>query len=232
MSSPTPVVAIDPGHGGRESGAVHRGANGTIDLLEKDANLRIALQVERILLEHGYQAVLTRGNDSEVNVPRTDRNGDGVIDNDDDLQARVDIANDAGAVLLFSIHNNGSTDARVRGTSTWYAEAHPRGAESHALGALLQGFLLARLREAGYEDAVNGGFHDDPPLRKPYGHLFLVGPQTPRVARPSLMPGVVGESLYVTSDREARLLQDETVIEAIAQAYADAAYAFLEGPGE
>ena len=29
------VVAIDPGHGGRETGAVHRRADGTVDLLEK-----------------------------------------------------------------------------------------------------------------------------------------------------------------------------------------------------
>lgn len=226
---PRPVVALDPGHGGYESGAVHRGANGRIDLLEKDVNLQLALLVEQQLLDQGYGVVLTRREDSPVNVPRSDRNGDGIIDNDDDLQARVDIANDAGAALLFSIHNNGSTDPRVRGTSTWYAEAHPRGAESRVLAALLQQALIGHLREAGYGDAVDAGFHDDPPLRKPFGHLFLVGPQTPRVARVSLMPGVVGESLYVTSDREASLLQDESTLQAIAGAYADAAIAFLGG---
>jgi N-acetylmuramoyl-L-alanine amidase len=226
--NPRPVIALDPGHGGYESGAVHR-ANGRVDLLEKEVNLHLALLVEQLLLDHGYDVVLTRREDTQVNVPARDRNGDGRIDNDDDLQARVDTANEAGAALLFSIHNNGSTDPRVRGTSTWYADAHPQGAEGHVLAALLQQSLIDRLHEAGYVDAVDAGFHDDSRLGKPFGHLFLVGPQTPRVARVSEMPGVVGESLYMTNDREASMLQDDNTLGAIAQAYADAAIAFLGG---
>lgn len=227
-----PVIAIDPGHGGREPGAVHRGVSGHVDLMEKEANLAIALRLESMLLERGYGVVLTRREDTEVNVPRTDRNGDGRIDTDDDLQARVDIANGAGAALLFSIHNNGSTSSGVRGTSTWYCVDHPRGEESRLLAAMLQGALVTQLRSAGYADMVDAGFHDDAPLRKPYGHLFLVGPPTPRVARASKMPGVVGESLYVTSDREAALLQNESFVDAIALAYVEAATSFLGGPGE
>ena len=53
------------------------------------------------------------------------------------------------------------------------------------LAELVQAELLAGLREAGYADPIDQGANDDPPLQKPYGHLFLVGPQTPRVARAS-----------------------------------------------
>lgn len=222
-----PVIAIDPGHGGREPGAVHRNAAGRVDLVEKDVNLSIALRLQTLLEEAGYSTVLTRSEDAEVNAPRLDRNGDGRIDTDDDLQARVDVANEAGAVLLFSIHNNGSVDPRMRGTSTYYSIAHPRGAEANRLAALLQEALLFQLHAAGYDQPVNLGFHDDARLGKPYGHLFLVGPQTPRVARVSEMPGVVGESLFMTSDREAALLQDPAILDAIAQAYFDAAASFL-----
>ena len=42
------------------------------------------------------------------------------------------------------------------------------------------------------------------------------------------MPGVVGESLFVTNDREAALLGDDTVIDAIAHGYLDAAVSFLQ----
>ena len=95
------------------------------------------------------------------------------------------------------------------------------------MAALLDEALIARLREASYADRVNGGFHDDSRLGKPFGHLFLVGPQTPRVARVSAMPGVVGESLFVSNDRESALLPDPDILDAIAQAYFDAAVAFL-----
>ncbi len=213
------VIAVDPGHGGHESGSVYRNGGGPVELMEKHVNLAIAKLLADELSNAGFEPVLTRTTDSQVNVPATDRNGDGRIDNDDDLQARVDIANEAGASLLLSIHNNGSTNPRTRGTSTWYAEAHPQGARSRVLAQLVQAELLAGLREAGYADPIDQGANDDTPLQKPYGHLFLVGPQTPRVARVSQMPGIVGESLYVTSDVESRLLASEHIQRAIAAAY-------------
>lgn len=223
-----PMIAIDPGHGGRESGSVHRGAGGRVDLVEKEANLEIGLRLEALLAARGFGTVMTRWADTEVNLGRADLNRDGRIDTDDDLQARVDVANEAGAALLFSIHNNGATDPRLRGTYTFYCSAHPWGAEARTLAGLLQGAFLDQLREVGYTDVLNGGFRDDGGLGKPYGHLFLVGPQTPRVARVSQMPGVVGESLFVTSDREAPLLRDPEVLDAIARAYYQATLAYFE----
>jgi N-acetylmuramoyl-L-alanine amidase len=221
------VIAIDPGHGGNESGAVYRGSSGQVELIERDVNLAISLFLAESLRGAGFEVVLTRTDDTRVNVPATDRNGDGRIDDDDDLQARVDIANEAGAALLLSIHNNGIANPRVRGTSTWYAAAHPRGAESRVLAELVQEELLAGLRSTGYEP-IDQGANDDPPLQKPYGHLFLVGPQTPRVARASQMPGVVGESLFVTSDVESQLLATEAVQRAIADSYRRAVERFFQ----
>jgi N-acetylmuramoyl-L-alanine amidase len=228
---PRRVIAIDPGHGGREPGAVYRGAGGRVEVLEKEANLAISLFLADELRTLGYEPVLTRGTDSEVNVPPTDRNGDGRVDNDDDLQARVDVANEARASLLISVHNNGATSSRTRGTSTWYSSAHPQGAQGRALAELVQAELLAGLRASGYTDVIDQGANDDPPLRKPYGHLFVIGPQTPRVARVSEMPGVIGESLYVTSDVESRLLASEEMQRAIAASYARAVQRYFAEAG-
>jgi N-acetylmuramoyl-L-alanine amidase len=232
MDEPRRVIAIDPGHGGREPGAVYRGAGGQVEVVERDVNLAISLFLAEELRGAGYEPVLTRTTDSAVNVPPMDRNGDGRIDNDDDLQARVDIANEARASLLFSVHNNGSSSPRTRGTSTWYASAHPLGARSRILAELVQAELLAGLRAAGYPEAIDQGANDDPPLRKPYGHLFVVGPQTPRVARVSEMPGVIGESLYVTSDVESRLLASEEIQRAIAASYARAVQRYFTRAAE
>jgi N-acetylmuramoyl-L-alanine amidase len=217
--SKTRVIAVDPGHGGAETGAVHLGPNRQPDLIEKNVNLQIALYLADQLSAAGYQPVLTRTTDSGVDRPARDLNGDGVIDNDDDLQARVDIANNAGADLLLSVHNNGAANPTVRGTSTWYARSHPLGERAQVLAELVQKELLAGLRRAGYDDPIDGGANDDPPLQKPFGHLFLVGPKTPRVARVSRMPGVVGESLYVTSTTESALLKKPSIQQAIAAAY-------------
>lgn len=227
LPAPPIVVGVDPGHGGREIGAVY-GRGGRAEVLEKDVNLRIALLLAEELRAAGYLPLLTRTEDAEVNVPAWDRNGDGRIDVDDDLQARIDLLNEGGAALFISIHNNGVTSSRVRGTSTWYSAAHPLGHQSKALAVLVQAELVAGLRGAGYDDVVDQGANDDPPLQKPYGHLFLTGPKTPRVARPSAMPGVIGESLFVTSDVESQFLKDEAVLHAIAAAYRRAVDAYFQ----
>ena len=78
-------IAIDPGHGGRDSGAI--GPNG---LKEKDLTLDIARRLRDRLEERGnYHIILTR--DRDFNVP---------------LKHRVEIANENRADLFISIHVN------------------------------------------------------------------------------------------------------------------------------
>ena len=52
------VIVIDAGHGGADPGKV--GINGA---LEKDINLKIAQELERILTDSGFEVVLTRSSD-------------------------------------------------------------------------------------------------------------------------------------------------------------------------
>ncbi len=85
---PTPrgkvIVVIDPGHGGKDSGAPGLGG-----LLEKDVVLPIGKRIAAILEQNGIQAVLTRDADFFV-----------------ELQGRVDIAERANATLFVSVHAN------------------------------------------------------------------------------------------------------------------------------
>ena len=94
------VVAIDPGHGGRDPGAVGIGG-----IQEKEIVLDISQQVASILEQQGVQAVMTRSDDREV-----------------DLQPRVDLAERINANLFVSIHANAIDMSRpdVNGIETYY----------------------------------------------------------------------------------------------------------------
>jgi N-acetylmuramoyl-L-alanine amidase len=104
--SPVPrgklLVVIDPGHGGKDSGAPGLGG-----LLEKDVVLPISKRVAAILEQNGVQAVLTRDADFFV-----------------ELQGRVDIAARVNATLFVSIHAN-SVDGRpeVNGLEVYYYDS-------------------------------------------------------------------------------------------------------------
>ncbi|MBQ1406898.1 MAG: N-acetylmuramoyl-L-alanine amidase [Eubacterium sp.] len=77
------IVFIDAGHGGEDPGAEEEGR------YEKDDNLLIALAVKKELAKLGLKAVMSREEDVSV-----------------DREARGKMANEAGAMLMLSIHRN------------------------------------------------------------------------------------------------------------------------------
>jgi hypothetical protein len=95
------------------------------------------------------------------------------------------------------------------------------------LAASLQAHLVRSMRSAGY-DPVDEGTADDSILKKPYGHLFLLGPLTPRVARASNMPGALGETLYLTNPTEAAWLAQDSMLTAIARGYYEGIVAYFD----
>jgi N-acetylmuramoyl-L-alanine amidase len=96
------LVVIDPGHGGKDSGAPGIGG-----LLEKDVVLPIGRRIASILQQNGVQAVLTRDADFFV-----------------ELQGRVDIAQRVNATLFVSVHAN-SVDGKpdVNGLEVYYYDS-------------------------------------------------------------------------------------------------------------
>ncbi len=147
-----PMVALDPGHGGTDSGAVGVLPLGTVtglppraddrgDLLfEKDVNLDVAQRLNGFLQGHGFSTVMTRNTDNAAgDVPYTTR--------DVDLKARTDIANAQAANLFVSIHQNSVKKIGlwqfVSGTETY---VHPTAtAVSRAVALAVQQALVARL---------------------------------------------------------------------------------------
>ena len=179
-----PVVVLDPGHGGAEIGAVTPEG----DLGEKDVNLRIALRLAELLRADGYRVVLTRDADRSVD-PRF--SGGGYPGVRTDLQARVDIANAAGADLFISIHNNGGP-ASVSGTEVWYSQQRTFGDRNRALAGWVLTGIVDSLHAIGYP-TVRRGIKDDTTFRIFRGqtyNIYVLGPgEGPRSHTPTLMPG-------------------------------------------
>lgn len=101
------IIAIDPGHGGSDPGAV--GPAGTV---EKEHTLAIALYARELLEKSGHQVILTRDTDQDVAFPEATASAE--------LRTRVDIANQAYADIFISIHINAAASAEAHGTETWY----------------------------------------------------------------------------------------------------------------
>ncbi len=92
------TIVIDPGHGGRDSGA--KGVRGTI---EKTLTLRTAKLLEQKLRAAGAKSVLTRNQDSYVS-----------------LNNRVSLAHYYQADAFLSLHYDSSLAASAKGITTYY----------------------------------------------------------------------------------------------------------------
>lgn len=93
------IVVLDPGHGGSDPGA--RSASG---IAEKELNLRYALDAYALLLQHpDIKVYITRETDFKPT-----------------LQERAIWANEIGAHLFISIHNNSINNVAINGTETYY----------------------------------------------------------------------------------------------------------------
>jgi len=103
------IVAVDPGHGGQDPGAI--GPDGTE---EKNVTLAIGrLLARRIDEQHGMRAVMTR--DKDIFIP---------------LRERMVIARRAHADLFVSIHADCVSDRQIAGASVYILSL--RGASSEA----------------------------------------------------------------------------------------------------
>ncbi len=111
------TIIIDPGHGGRDPGAVRPG------VMEKQVALATSRYLASELARRGFRVVLTRQTDVFLT-----------------LAQRRDLSQRYPGCVFVSLHYNAAVNAEARGVETYY-----HGAASRALAAHVQG-CLARLR--------------------------------------------------------------------------------------
>jgi len=142
---PFPVVVLDPGHGGQDSGAM------VGEILEKDLTLDVAQRVDRLLQSQGLATVMTRVGDSYVS-----------------LTDRASLTNRVPDCVLVSIHFNEGNKPVSSGVETYYADhqtqagrpviswlpflqriaAEAPNLESQSLAGFIQEALVARTKAA------------------------------------------------------------------------------------
>jgi N-acetylmuramoyl-L-alanine amidase len=109
-----PVIVVDPGHGGVETGAI-----GPTGLQEKDVTLDLARRLRTLLEKQGVTVVLTRDEDRVL-----------------PLDDRTAIANQNRAELFLSIHLNASRRKTAVGAESYFLSTDATDDEARTLAAL------------------------------------------------------------------------------------------------
>jgi len=206
-----PLIVIDPGHGGRDPGAV--GASGT---LEKTVTLTTAMELRHLLLTTGrYRVALTRTTDRFVS-----------------LSDRLRYVRSHQASLFVAIHADASRDPRARGASVYVRTGAGSGASSPRLAARATGKIARALADATPQPAPGSDWlqytmihqlTDDirmtgAPARD--GRLYVLGAQS--------VPSVLLEMGFLSNRREEALLKQTAHRAVIAKAVRDAVADYFE----
>jgi len=93
------TIVLDPGHGGKDAGAMGR----RLHIKEKNMALSLALKIREVLEKEGMRIIMTRSDDTFISLER-----------------RAEIANRSGADLFVSVHINASRSRSMRGFECYF----------------------------------------------------------------------------------------------------------------
>ncbi len=115
--SDKPVIVIDAGHGGLDSGAV-----GKSGLLEKDVNLAVVKYLQQFLEISGFETVLTRSEDISIYDPGTEGIRNQKLS---DMDNRLEIIQSYPDSIFLCVHQNNFTDPKYFGAQMFYNNNNP-----------------------------------------------------------------------------------------------------------
>ncbi|MDR1324814.1 MAG: N-acetylmuramoyl-L-alanine amidase [Treponema sp.] len=209
------AIIIDPGHGGKDTGAIatHIINGKSTQILEKNITLKVSLELYG-RLSRAYpdkRILLTRNGDTYPS-----------------LEERVDLANsvplkDNEAIIYISIHANSSFNKHARGYEVWYLTPDYQrtiiDSEKYAddlapiFNAMLQeeftaeSISIARSILSGFEETLGNAL----PSRG-------IKPEAWYVVRNAHMPAVLVELGFITNETDAALMLDEAYLKKFSEA--------------
>lgn len=136
------VIYLDPGHGGKDPGAISG------DLRESDLNLAITIKLQEELEKNGAIVYLTRYGDYDLSTTTIQRKRS-------DLSRRANIINDSGADVYLSIHLNADVSSKWQGAQIFYDDVNENNKE---LASIIQKSLKEDLNTTRNYKKINNHY--------------------------------------------------------------------------
>ncbi len=204
------TIVVDPGHGGRDPGAISFSG-----LKEKELNLKVARHLKEILERNGFKVILTRSKDIYLS-----------------LQKRVEIAKKYDADLFVSVHANANRSRYIDGVEVYYLSPFRFDSHRRAISlakddffkkdldpevrtilwdlSLTKSYMLSvDLARQIYYSFRRLGFATEPPKRANFYVLRL-----------AYVPSILVEIGYLTNRLEEKKLRKPSYQKRIAEAIA------------
>lgn len=134
-------IVVDAGHGGYDGGA----RAGQSKTWEKEINLQMAMQFRNALEAAGARVILTREEDKAFADKKRP-----------DLDARLNMAREAEADMLLSVHMNQYHNARESGPQVFYRKAQQ---DSRLLAGCIQQAMIDDLQPQKARAALAGDYY-------------------------------------------------------------------------
>ena len=220
-----PLIVLDAGHGGEDTGARGRGG-----LLEKNAALAIANATGAQLEKMGFRVAFTRKGDTFI-----------------PLWDRAKIANDKGADLFVSLHLNAARARTATGSEVYFLSLGQAEADAQAIadsenagpgeaappGPDVVASILDDLAQKAYlRDSQSLAVDIQRELNRLAGIRERGVKQAPFIVlRSAAMPAVLVESAFVSNPREEKKLRNPAFVAKLGKAIAMGLKAYLMEAG-
>jgi N-acetylmuramoyl-L-alanine amidase len=226
-------IVIDPGHGGKDPGAV-----GTGGLREKDITLKTARYLEKKIRTElpNVRVFMTRGDDRFV-----------------ELSGRTEFANrllkkNENGIFL-SIHVNSSLSSRISGFETYFLSQNPTNEEARNTAALENNVVILEdrsKRKKGHDDvdyieammittqiqkessALAGSIQEGMSKKNRTFGARGVKKADFFVLRGVLMPAALVEIGYISNKKESQYLKKESHREVVAEGISQGVVMFIK----
>jgi N-acetylmuramoyl-L-alanine amidase len=207
-------VVLDPGHGGRDPGAISRSG-----LREKDVNLDVCRRLKELLKRSGVEVIMTRSSDEYISLSR-----------------RVDIANRSKADIFISVHSNANPSRRLNGFEVYYLAAGANNLSramntARSVPLRMEGAALAsnslNLRAILWDMAYTSGSAESISMSRSICRIMdkeleapFLGAKEARfqVLRGVRIPAVLIEIGFLSNQYEERLLRSSSYRQKVAEA--------------